>query len=116
MVADDPAVRSDSRYSDSLRGAFDIPPSPESARRIRPMNTTTTAVTTTGPGRFDSLLARDRLWVLAGILGMTALSWLYLLWTAAGMETMRMADVMLTAQSAHWTVVDFLLMFLMWRS
>ena len=78
------------------------------------MNTTATAATKTAPGPFDSLLTRDRFWILAGIAGMTGLSWLYLLWTAAGMETMQMADVMLGAQPTRWTSVDFLLMFLMW--
>ena len=74
----------------------------------------TTAATTTGAGSLESLIKRDRLWVAAGVVGITALAWLYLVWMAAGIAGMDMGDAMLSAQSAPWRTTDFVLMFLMW--
>ena len=60
----------------------------------------------------ESLIKRDRLWVLASVLGATALAWLYLLSMATGMEAM--GNAMLSARVVPWTSADFALMFMMW--
>ena len=63
----------------------------------------------------ESLIRHDRLWVLGGVIGATALAWLYLAWMVSGMNTMdAMGDVMLSALATPWTTTDFTLMFLMW--
>ena len=59
-------------------------------------------------------MKRDQLWVAAGVAGITTLAWLYLLWMAAGMESMDMGDMMLSAQTVPWSSLDFVIMFLMW--
>jgi len=75
----------------------------------------TTATTTTSAGSsLEFLIKRDRLWVAAGVVGISALAWLYLVWMAAGMDGMDMGDAMLSAQFAPWGATDFVLMFLMW--
>ena len=67
----------------------------------------------------ERLMRQDRLWVIAGIVGITALAWTYLVVMAAGMNEMSMStpDMGATATAARmspWTGIDFLLMFLMW--
>ncbi len=87
------------------------------------------------------ILRRDRLPALAGLVGVTVLAWLYLIWLAAGMSGMStgvssdtssgmsgmagmsdmpgMSDMagmagMAMPQLRAWTVGQFVLMFLMW--
>ena len=63
----------------------------------------------------ESLIRQDRLCVLGGVIGATALAWLYLVWMVSGTNTMgTMGDVMLSARATPWTITDFTLMFLMW--
>ncbi|MBW2281502.1 MAG: DUF2182 domain-containing protein, partial [Deltaproteobacteria bacterium] len=67
-----------------------------------------------------SLPQRDRLAILAGLGGATALAWVYLVVLAAGMDAMplphetahEMANEMLRVRA--WTPTEFALMFLMW--
>ena len=56
---------------------------------------------------------RDRVVVLAGLAGVTALSWSYLIYVALRMSTMPMSG-MAVPQWRPWGTVDFLLMLLMW--
>ena len=73
-------------------------------------------------GTLESLIKRDRMWVVTGLVGVTVLAWLYLLRMAAGMEDMDgmdtglrdVGDAMTVTHTASWTMTDFLLMFLMW--
>ena len=60
----------------------------------------------------ESLIRRDRLWVVLGVVGVTILAWLYLFSMAAGMNTM--GDAILSPRVTSWTAADFGLMFLMW--
>ena len=64
----------------------------------------------------ETLITRDRWWVLAGLAGVTALAWIYLIGMAAAMGDgmLEMGDAMTTARTTTWTSADFLLMFLMW--
>ena len=59
-----------------------------------------------------SLLKRDRAVVLAGIAGITALAWAYLVYLARDMGGMDSG--MMMAQMRSWTAADFGFMFLMW--
>jgi len=58
----------------------------------------------------------DRFAILAGLAGVTALSWVYLAVMAMDMKAMAMDDMPMDGMvSVHaWTTLDFLLMFLMW--
>jgi len=56
----------------------------------------------------EAFLKRDRWFVLAGLTGVTALAWAYLVVMAADMATIAMPAV------APWSVLDFWLMFVMW--
>lgn len=69
-------------------------------------------MTATSPTTLEFLITRDRMWVLAGVIGATGLAWLYLVSMATGMETM--GEAMLSARATPWTSADFVLMFLMW--
>src|ERR671914_2128797 len=63
----------------------------------------------------EAVLRRDRLIVLAGLAGVTALAWLYLVLMVAGMDmSMEMGEAMAMPQIRPWSATDFLLMFLMW--
>ena len=66
----------------------------------------------TADATLESLIRRDRLWVGAGVVGVTTLAWLYLFSMAAGMDTM--GDAMLSPRVTSWVSADFVLMFLMW--
>ena len=70
----------------------------------------------TTPTTLESVLKRDRTLVISGLVGTTALAWLYLVSLAANMGDMggAMGDTMLTARTTPWTATQFLLMFLMW--
>jgi len=59
--------------------------------------------------------ARERLPVLLGLGGTTALAWAYLLYMAWGMEHMDVGiDMLLMPRMTDWSVVDLALVFLMW--
>ncbi|PKB78774.1 MAG: hypothetical protein BZY88_16685 [SAR202 cluster bacterium Io17-Chloro-G9] len=60
----------------------------------------------------ESLLKRDRAVVVAGIVGVTALAWAYLVYLAQTMNGM--GSGMAMAQLQSWTIADFGFMFLMW--
>ncbi|MFQ6028729.1 MAG: DUF2182 domain-containing protein [Dehalococcoidia bacterium] len=68
----------------------------------------------------EAALRRDRLIVLAGIVGVAALAWIYLFYLAWDMQRSMSADSMpmglemVLSQVRAWGVVDFLLMFVMW--
>jgi predicted metal-binding membrane protein len=73
----------------------------------------------------EAVLARDRVPVLASILGVTALAWAYLVLTASGMhemaDTSGMPDMPGMARGAMeavrprpWTATHFAMMFAMW--
>ena len=56
----------------------------------------------------EAFLKRDRWFVLAGLVGVTALAWAYLATMVADMSAMAMPTY------APWSVLDFWLMFVMW--
>ncbi len=56
----------------------------------------------------EAFLKRDRWFVLAGLAGVTALAWAYLVVMAGDMDAMAMPAV------EPWSAVDFWLMFVMW--
>jgi len=60
----------------------------------------------------ESLLKRDRVLVVAGIVGVTALAWAYLVYLAQTMNGI--GSGMAMAQLQSWTAADFGFMFLMW--
>lgn len=63
----------------------------------------------------EAVLRRDRLIVLGGLVGVTALAWIYLVVVAAGMDLpMPVGEAMAMPQIRPWSAVDFVLMFLMW--
>jgi predicted metal-binding membrane protein len=63
----------------------------------------------------EAVLKRDRLIVLAGLVGVAALAWLYLVVMAAGMDmSMPMGDAMAMPQIRPWSATDFVLISLMW--
>ena len=85
------------------------PSAPETWRHPGYDDASVTARTATA---LECLVTRDRLWVLAGVVGATGLAWLYLFSMTTGMEAM--GEAMLSARATPWTWADFLLMFLMW--
>jgi predicted metal-binding membrane protein len=63
----------------------------------------------------ESLLDRDRTIVLASLVAIVILAWLYLLRLAGGMAEMaRHAAMGMMPQTQPWALVDALLLFLMW--
>jgi predicted metal-binding membrane protein len=68
----------------------------------------------------ETALRRDRVIVLMGIVGLAALAWAYILYLAWDMHgamsdtSMQMGMGMAMSQVRAWSVVDFLLMFVMW--
>ncbi len=68
---------------------------------------------TAKPTPLEAFLKRDRLVVLIGVTGVTALAWLYLAVTAADMDT-SMGASMKSAMPERWGALDFLMMFIMW--
>ena len=66
----------------------------------------------------EEVLKRDRLLVLGGLVGVTALAWVYLFVLAAdmgGMDVGRaLGSGMAMAQARPWSMLDFVLLFLMW--
>lgn len=55
---------------------------------------------------------RDRLVILAGLAGVVILAWTYLVYLTIDMQSMSMEMSM--PRLLNWTVVDFVLMFVMW--
>lgn len=66
----------------------------------------------------EKVLKRDRLLVLGGLIGVTTLAWIYLFILAADMGTMEIGSAMgggmAMAQAKPWSILEFVLMFLMW--
>lgn len=65
----------------------------------------------------NAIYRRDRRIVLAGLAGITALSWAYLIylaWRMAAMPMQMQMPGMAMPQWQPWGAVDFVLMFLMW--
>ena len=63
----------------------------------------------------EAVLKRDRLIVLAGLVGVAGLAWLYLVVMATGMHmSMPTGEHVAMPQIRPWSTVDFVLMFLMW--
>jgi len=62
-----------------------------------------------------SIYRRDRRVVLAGLAGITALAWIYLMYMAQGMDAMSMPmSGMSMPQWQPWSAIEFALMLLMW--
>lgn len=61
----------------------------------------------------EGTLRRDRLIVLAGLVGISALAWAYLIYLTFEMGNMDMAMDM-AASMQTWTVMDLVLLFVMW--
>lgn len=68
----------------------------------------------TGDTTLERLLRRDRLIVTAGVVGVAALGWAYMLYLARSMGGMDMGGDMTMPQMRAWGVVDLALVFLMW--
>ncbi len=62
----------------------------------------------------ESVLKHDRAIVLAGLIGVTGLAWVYLFAMAAETGGLSMDGAMAVLQPKPWQPLDFLLMFLMW--
>ncbi|MBK5205923.1 MAG: DUF2182 domain-containing protein [Polaromonas sp.] len=63
----------------------------------------------------NTIYRRDRRVVLAGLAGVTALSWVYLMYMAQGMNAMPMSMTdMSIPQWQPWSAVEFALILLMW--
>ena len=61
----------------------------------------------------EMFLKRDRWFVLAGLVGVTALAWAYLVVMAADMDDIALGAMAMPAVEA-WSALDFWLMFVMW--
>ena len=65
--------------------------------------------------RIENIMKQDRAVVLASLVGLTGLAWLYLVIQAQDMGGMPLNDGVMTAMALKpWTALDFVLMFLMW--
>ncbi len=67
---------------------------------------------------FERILERDRIIILGGLAGLTALAWAYIVYLAWDMGSMEMGTGMAVAVAMPnmqtWGAVDFALMFVMW--
>jgi predicted metal-binding membrane protein len=61
-----------------------------------------------------TLSGRDRLVVLAGLAGVSALAWICLLLDASRMHGMAMGDPRMLMAMKPWAIADFVMNFLMW--
>jgi predicted metal-binding membrane protein len=61
-----------------------------------------------------TVLRRDRIVVLSGLVAITALSWAYVASLASDMQNMEMATEMAMPQMQGWDAASFALMFVMW--
>src|SRR3970282_1131967 len=64
--------------------------------------------------RLEAVLKRDRLIVLSGLAGVSALAWLYLVYLSRGMPDTVMGMESTLAQRQAWAGRDLVLMFAMW--
>lgn len=62
----------------------------------------------------EKVLRKDRIIIVAGIVVITILSWLYLFYLAYDMQSMDMTGEMTMPNMTAWSLVEFLLMFIMW--
>ena len=62
--------------------------------------------------RLESVLKRDQVLVLSGVVALVALAWAYIVYLAQGANDM--GSGMAMAQLQSWSAADFGLMFLMW--
>jgi|TARA_B100002003_G_scaffold114308_1_gene105754 predicted metal-binding membrane protein len=62
----------------------------------------------------ETVLRRDRVVVTAGLVGVAALGWIYLLYLARDMSGMGMSADMAMPQMQTWGAVDLALLFVMW--
>jgi predicted metal-binding membrane protein len=63
----------------------------------------------------ENLLKRDRSVIITGLVLITILSWLYIIYLYRQMVVMDMSAVFFAMpMTQHWTVTDFALLFLMW--
>ena len=60
----------------------------------------------------ENVVARERALVIAGIVTLTGLAWIYLFSMAASLS--EMGNAMVTPSASPWTATEFWLMFLMW--
>ena len=69
-----------------------------------------------GNSALETVLKRDRMVVVSGLVGVTALAWIYLVIAAATMADMpdTVGEAMALTQVRPWTATQFVLMFLMW--
>ena len=67
-----------------------------------------------GDTTLERLLRRDRVIVAAGLVGVAALGWAYMLYLARNMAGMDMGSDMAMPQMRAWGVVDLALVFVMW--
>lgn len=74
-----------------------------------------TAASDDGARRARDLLARERAVILAALVGVSALSWVYMWLLARGMPDMSgLAGLALCARPRAWGAADFVLTFAMW--
>lgn len=66
-----------------------------------------------GSTRLEGTLRRDRMIVLIGLIGISALAWAYLIYLTIEMGTMEMAMDMASSMQS-WTAMDLVLLFVMW--
>jgi predicted metal-binding membrane protein len=71
------------------------------------------------PTPLERMLKRDRMIVLAGLTGIAALAWVYILYLSRHMSGMDMGSMPMGMEMSmphmlSWSAVDFILMFVMW--
>jgi predicted metal-binding membrane protein len=62
----------------------------------------------------EAILKRDRLIVLGGLVGISALAWAYIVYLTSHMGSMDMAMDMTMPRMQTWGLVDLVLLFVMW--
>jgi predicted metal-binding membrane protein len=62
----------------------------------------------------EAVLKRDRAIILGGLVGISALAWVYMLYLAWNMQRMDMAMEMTMPRMQAWGAVDLILLFVMW--
>ena len=62
----------------------------------------------------EAVFKRDRIIVISGIVGISTLAWIYMLYLAWGMENLDMGMEMSMPHMQSWGPVDFALTFIMW--
>jgi predicted metal-binding membrane protein len=64
-------------------------------------------------GNLETVLKRDRTFVIAGLAGISAIAWAYMIYLDQAMGTSTGMEMGMTRMQG-WGTVDFLLMFIMW--